>query len=339
MKRNKRMGAVRKPSEPTSRATRRGAVQSRAGLTDRAGAYWAHHRTSAQDSLHRLLSTPLQTLLTALVVAIALALPATLLVALNNIYALGENWDANPKISLYLDLDASETAIANLRERVRARPEVADLVYISPEQAVLQFQELSGFGEALQSLEENPLPPTLVLSPRASAREPAQLQLLASQLRQEPLVADISLDMEWVRRLRDAMLLGKRAVYALASLLALGVLIAVGNTIRLAIENRRDEIVVAKLVGGTDGFVRRPFLYSGGWYGLMGGALACLLVALGDWSLSGPVQRLAASYQSSFQLQGLGLAGSLLLLLLSVLLGWLGSWLAVSRHLNQIEPR
>jgi cell division transport system permease protein len=316
-----------------------GAVQSRTGFSDVSKAWWAHHKTSAVTSLARLLKTPLQTLLTALVVAIALALPATLLMALNNIHQLGNAWDSSPKISVYLDVRARDLAIQTLRQEFEAMPEITQLDYIAPEQAARDFQRMSGFGAALEALEENPLPPTMVITPAPGAREPAQLQRLAERLAQDPLVDEVSLDMEWVRRLRELMVLGKRALYALASLLALGVLIALGNTIRLVIENRRDEIVVTKLVGGTDGFVRRPFLYTGGWYGFMGGLLACGLVAAGHWTLSGSVARLAATYQSNFELEGLGLWGNLGLLALSSLLGWLGAWLAVSRNLGQIQPR
>ncbi len=316
-----------------------GAVQSRTGFGDVSKAWWAHHRTSAITSLVRLLKTPLQTLLTALVVAIALALPATLLMALNNLHQVGQAWDSSPKISVYLDARARDLAIQTLRGELEAMPEVARLLYISPEQAALDFQRMSGFGAALEALDENPLPPTMVITPVPGAREPMQLQRLAERLAENPLVDDVRLDMEWVRRLHELMILGKRALYALASLLALGVLIALGNTIRLVIENRRDEIVVTKLVGGTDGFVRRPFLYTGGWYGFMGGLLACALVAAGHWTLSGSVARLAATYQSNFELAGLGPMGNLGLLALSSLLGWLGAWLAVSRNLGQIQPK
>lgn len=337
-----RSGASRRvpaPVEVSPASARGGAIQRKTGFTDLSKAYWAHHRTSAFGSLVRLLSTPLQTLMTALVVAIALALPATLLMGLHNVQQLGERWDASPRLSVYIDARARDLAIDELRQRLLAMPEIADLVYVSPEQALADFQAVSGFSEALGALDENPLPPTFVVTPAEMLREPQQLQRLAQRLSEEPLVDDVGLDLEWVRRLRELMVLGQRIVYALASLLALGVLIAVGNTIRLAIENRRDEILVSKLVGGTNGFVRRPFLYSGAWYGLLGGLLACLLVAAGYWTVDGSVARLAATYQSDFQLQGLGVSGNFGLLALSSLIGWLGAWLAVSRHLSRIEPK
>jgi cell division transport system permease protein len=154
-----------------------------------------------------------------------------------------------------------------------------------------------------------------------------------------PQIDQAVLDLEWVQRLYSMMALGKRLVIALAALLALGVLLVVGNTIRLAIESRRDEIVIVKLVGGTNAFVRRPFLYTGLWYGLGGGILAWLIIGFGLFWLSSPVAELAGLYRSQFELQGLGIGDSLMMWLCGGLLGLAGAWLAVSRHLGAIEPR
>lgn len=325
----------REPVKPISR----GASQSRTRGSDLVHSWWLHHKVSAYESLQRLLRTPVQTLMTALVVAIALALPATLLIALNNVQQLGENWDASPKISVFLRLDARPEAIEQLQQQLEARADVRQVQYISPEQALADFQEVSGFGEALKMLDENPLPPTLIVAPAAHAVDPAQLQLLLEQIAQHDIVDQVDLDMEWVRRLHEIMILGRKIIYALAGLLGLGALLAVGNTIRLAIENRREEILVIKLVGGTNSFARRPFLYSGGWYGLIGGLLAAIIVGIGYLNINGPVARLAAAYQSDFVLRGLGWSGSLYLLCLSTGLGLVGAWLAVSRHLGDIEPK
>jgi cell division transport system permease protein len=308
-------------------------------LSDKSRAYWAHHRVSFFSSCARLLSTPVQTLMTSLVVAIALALPATLYIALNNVQELGDSWDANPKISAYLNPRAKENAIEDFIVTLKKLNEVSDVEYLSAEQALIDFQARSGFGETLTELEENPRPPTLIITPVASVSDPDTLKLLGERLLKEALIDDVSLDMEWVRRLREIMILGKKIVVALAAILGLGVLLAIGNTIRLAIENRKEEIVVTKLVGGTDGFVRRPFMYSGAWYGFFGGVLACIIVALGYLSINQSVQRLADLYQSGFQLHALGLEGNAILLASATLLGLFGSWLAVSRHLSQIQPR
>lgn len=317
----------------------RGARQSRTGFADHWHAWRQHHGASALDSFGRLADTPLQTLMTALVVAIALALPATLLLALGNLQRVGERWDSNPKVTIFLKLGSQEAAIEGLRASLQRMPEVQDLEYISAEQALQSFQSQSGFSEAITALETNPLPPTVVVTPTAEAIAPAQLEVLRQRISSDPLVDEVSLDMEWVRRLNAIMTLGKQLVMGLAGLLGLGVLLVIGNTIRLEIESRREEIVVIKLVGGTDGFVRRPFLYTGFWYGVIGGLLSCLLVSVGVASLSGPVRALAATYQDTFVLHGLGFAGCLMLVICCIALGLLGAWLAVGRHLSAIEPR
>ncbi len=317
----------------------RGARHSRIGFADHWQAWHQHHRASALDSFGRLADTPLQTLMTALVVAIALALPATLLLALGNVQRVGERWDSSPKITVFLKLGSQETAINGFRDTLQGMPEIEELEYISPEQALQSFQSQSGFSEALTALENNPLPPTLVVTPAPAMSAPAQLDALRQRIAGDALVDDVSLDMDWVRRLNAIMTLGKQLVMGLAGLLGLGVLLVIGNTIRLEIESRREEIVVIKLVGGTDGFVRRPFLYTGFWYGVIGGLLSCLLVSVGVASLGGPVRTLAATYQDTFVLHGLGFVGCVALVICCIALGLLGAWLAVGRHLSAIEPR
>jgi cell division transport system permease protein len=315
----------------------RGAHLSRTGFSDLWQAWWRHHLDSALDGFGRLADAPLQTLMTSLVVAIALVLPAVLLLALANVQRLGERWDADPKLTAYLHLQAQPAAIEVLRERLQTLPEVVRLDYVSQEQALREFQAQSGFGEALAGLDHNPLPPTLVITP--SSTSPEALDKLRAKVAAEAIVQEVALDMAWVRRLHAYMEFGRQLVLGLAGLLALGVLLVIGNTIRLEIESRRDEIVVTKLVGATNGFVRRPFLYTGAWYGVIGGLLACLLISTGAALLDKSVRQLAASYQSDFQLQGLGLAGCGLLMLGCVGLGLVGAWLAVGRHLSAIEPR
>ncbi|WNO08996.1 permease-like cell division protein FtsX [Teredinibacter sp. KSP-S5-2] len=315
-----------------------GAVQSRTTFGDKLSSWWIHHHTSFLGAFSRLIATPVQTLMTSLVVAIALALPATLFVALSNIQELGDNWDAQPKISAYLNVRAREAAILSFIDEVKRMPDVARVEHLSPAKALEDFQKYSGFGEVLSGLDENPLPATVIITPKSSL-QPHELKRLGEQIAKNPIVDEASLDMEWVKRLRELMVLGKKIVVALASLLGLGVLLAVGNTIRLAIENRRDEIVVVKLVGGTDAFVRRPFIYAGAWYGFFGGVIASIIVAVGFFTLSDTVGRLAFLYQSDFSLQGLSFGQNLQLLLVSTLLGWAGARLAVGRHLASIEPK
>ncbi|HTF83524.1 MAG TPA: permease-like cell division protein FtsX [Cellvibrio sp.] len=315
-----------------------GAVQSKSRLGDRFDAWMAHHSTTAIDSLLRLLRTPLQSLMTWLVVAIAVALPAVLYIALTNIQNIGYSWQDSSQISVFLNKQVSDSQAEELRRRWANRADIAQVTYVSPATALEEFKTASGLGDVVDSLDENPLPGVLLVQPGLAGSTPAGLAALEQVLRQEPLVTDVRIDMQWVQRLHQFMAVAQRVVMALAGLLALGVILVIGNTIRLAIENRRDEILVVKLVGGTNAYVRRPFLYTGLWYGLGGGLLALVLLAIGLGWLGGPVAHLADLYQSSFRLQGLGFIHSLQLVLLAGITGLLGAWIAVGRHLSHIEP-
>ncbi len=315
-----------------------GAKNYKAGVSDHWQAYLAHHSFSAKDSLMRLLQTPIQSLMTWLVIAVALALPATLFTGLDNLQALGERWDGTPQMSLFISPRARPAAIDQLQQRLQQHPQIEAMTFISAEQALQNFEEHSGMGNALRSLDANPLPPTLLIEPRQGIT-PGQLQQLGDTLQAEPIVEDLLYDQAWIERLHEILRLGEQLVIVFGALFAIGVLLVIGNTIRLTIESRRDEIVIIKLVGGTDAFVRRPFLYTGFWYGLMGALLAWLLLQLGLAALDGPVANLARLYQSSFQLSGLGLQGSVILISFGVLVGWIGAWLAVGRHLGAIQPQ
>ncbi|MCW9088720.1 MAG: permease-like cell division protein FtsX [Gammaproteobacteria bacterium] len=300
--------------------------------------YLLRHAQTLIYALGQLSRRPFATLMTVAVIGIALAMPAGLHVMLKNVQSVLSGWDSAAQISLFLQKDATESSALALATQLEQRSEIASVDYISAEQAMSEFQRLSGFGDALKALEENPLPAVLVIHPALQQQGPEQLQRLVEELRGEAKVDLAQLDMQWVKRLYGLMDIGRRGVWVLASLLALAVLLVVGNTIRLAIQNRRDEIVITKLIGGTDAFIRRPFLYTGFWYGLLGGVIAFVMVEASLWVLAGPVNNLAGLYNSSFHLAGvdLGTAGALLLGGLS--LGLCGSWLAVGRHLREIEP-
>jgi cell division transport system permease protein len=321
-------------------ATRKeGASQSRAGIKDMLHSWLQHHRLSAIDSLQRLLRNPFSSVLTWLVIGIALALPVGLSVALENVKVVSGNLDSPAQISLFLRAEMSYEAAQQLQKRLDKREDVASTRLVSKQEALQEFQQLSGFGDVLRNLDDNPLPNLILVTPAAQRPDGEQAALLQAHLQQEAGVARAVLDMAWVQRLNALMHLSQRLVMVLASILALGVLLIIGNTIRLAIESRREEIVVVKLVGGSDAFVRRPFLYTGLWYGLGGASLSWIVVSAALWGLRGPLSALALLYQSDFYLQGLGVLGGLQLLLLGGALGLLGAWLAVARHLSAIQPR
>jgi cell division transport system permease protein len=304
----------------------------------RVNAYFTHHLWVLVSTLGGLWRTPLATLMTAAVIGIALALPAGLHVLLQNVQQLSTGWEGTAQMSLFLKQDVSEKSIESLAKKLRGWEGVADVRYISREQALAEFRELSGFGGALESLDENPLPAVLVVRPTTQAAEPAQMELLLGRVKELESVDLAQLDMEWVRRLSGIIEVGKRGVMLLAGLLGMAILLVVGNTIRLTILSRTQEIIVTKLIGATNAFIRRPFLYTGIWYGLMGGVLAWLLVAILLGLLSDPVSRLSFLYNSQFSLGGLDLETVAILLGSGVTLGLLGSWMAVGKHLQAIEP-
>ena len=315
-----------------------GASLSRTDLRGHAKAWIQHHRLSAADSLMRVLDSPGSSVLTWLVIGIALALPVGLNVALDNVSQVSAGWDSPAQISLFLQAEVSPDRLRELEGEMGARQDVSKTRVISRDEALDEFRTLSGFADVLASLQENPLPDLILVTPDAALDGPA-VSALREELQGNSDVAEAVLDMEWLQRLNSLMALSRRLVVAIGCMLVVGVMLILGNTIRLAIEGRRDEIVIVKLVGGSNGFVRRPFLYTGLWYGVGGGVLAALLVSAALWSLEKPISDLAMLYESAFQLSGLGVMGSLNLVILGGLLGLAGAWLAVSRHLARIQPR
>jgi cell division transport system permease protein len=285
-----------------------------------------------------VLEQPWASLLTWLVIGIALALPVGLNVALDNAQAVSADWDSPAQISLFLKTDVSATAAQQLEQVLADNQAIARTVLVPRDAALQEFRELSGFSDVLSSLDENPLPHLILVSPDTKLQLEAVLALRA-ELLARPQVEQAVLDMEWLQRLNSVMALSRRIVLSVGVMLVLGVALILGNTIRLAIESRRQEIVIVKLVGGSNAFVRRPFLYTGLWYGVGGGIIAAMLVALALWALEGPTSQLAGLYQSEFALQGLGVMGGLNLVILGGVLGLIGAALAVSRHLRHIEPR
>lgn len=324
-------------SDATS-GRREGASLSRTSFRGRYDAWLRHHRQSSADSLIRILDNPVSSILTWLVIGIALALPVSLDVALDNAGRVSSTWDSPAQLSLFLVDGTSQVAATALTEELSNNPQLARVQFVSREDALAEFTRVSGFADILENLEENPLPHVVLVEPLDSLN-PDEVTALRDEFEALALVAEATLDMAWLQRLNSLLELSRRSVLALGGFLIFGVVLILGNTIRLAIESRRDEIVIVKLVGGSNAFVRRPFLYTGLWYGVGGGVFAALLVSAGLWFLSAPVEQLAALYGSDFSLRGPGLIGSLNLVLVGGVLGLTGAWLAVSRHLGAIEPR
>ena len=327
-----------RPAAPASEtAPRSGARAQQTRFSSRLRAWGRHHRAMALDSLFRLVRYPLGNLLTMLAIAIALVLPAALWLTLDSAKLLDAELDESASLTVYLDMGIDAAQAARIEEAVSADGGVAQTRMISPEQGMADFQQSLGIDDTLAGLDDNPLPASIVISPQDV--EPAAMAELAERLEGVTGIDEVRVDLAWVERLRHLAALGRRVALALGVLFGFGVLLVVGNTIRLAVESRRREIEVVMLIGATHAFVRRPFLYSGAGDGAGGGLLALGLLALGNHWLSLPVAALAASYGASFTLPQLDVTGSTILLSCSILLGWLGAWLAVTRHLSSIRPR
>jgi cell division transport system permease protein len=298
----------------------------------------ARHAQTFVGSLGRLLREPVGSFSTMAVIAVALALPLMLGVLLKNARAATAQWNQAFDLSVYLDTQAAPARAQALAAQLRSRPDVAAVRVITAAAALAQFREASGLGPALDALTDNPLPDTLVVTPTVDAGTPARMQALRAAITAAPDVHLVQIDTEWVSRLNAILDLLHRILWLVASLLGLGVVLVIGNTIRLDILNRRAEIEVMKLVGATNGFARRPFLYSGAWYGLGGGVLALIVVALAVKLLSGPVDRLASAYASPFHLRGLGAGAGSAVVAGTVALSWIGAWLAAGRHIRGTDP-
>jgi cell division transport system permease protein len=296
------------------------------------------HAQVALASLGRLFRAPVGTLMTSMVIGIAVCLPAGMWAMLDNVRQLSGSLDGAASISVFVKNTVTDEELQTLHENLGKLPEVSSTELISRQQALDEFRQFSGFGRAIDILQDNPLPAVIVVIPAADHGTAERAPLLLKRIEQEAGVDFAQLDLEWVRRFHAITDIAVRAVVILASVLGLAVLLIIGNTIRLEIQNRHDEIAITKLIGATNAFIRRPFLYMGFWFGLLGGITAWLLVSLSLWLLSGPISSLTGLYQSEFRLDLLGFAATLLIVLGSAVLGLIGARIAVGRHLDAIEP-
>jgi cell division transport system permease protein len=327
----------RKPQNRMKAAVASKPATPRADRRPRPGmrAWREQHLYSFFSSLGRLAARPWAALLTLLVMALALALPLLLYLVLVNAQQLhGDMRDAGA-ISVFLKPHLEHAAVDGVAKRLRAHDSVASVAVKTPEQGLLEFRNQSGFADALNVLRDNPLPAVLIVTPRADVTHVAAL---VAQFGSEPEVDLVQYDAAWRQRLDAILGAATRAAQVLAALLALAVLLVVGNTIRLDILGRSDEIEVMQLLGASSGFVRRPFLYSGLWYGAFSAALALLVIVVVEVTLSAPLQQLATSYDHRFSVRGLDLLPALATLGVGALLGWCGAWLATWRHLAR-APR
>jgi cell division transport system permease protein len=296
--------------------------------------WFAQHLAALRDALRRLAASPLNTILSLLVIGIALTLPTAGWIVLDNLRAVTHSASSVQQISIFMALDAGKRDIGEIESRLRNGKPGA-WRFIAKDEALKRLQSTEGMAEIVASLPKNPLPDAFVVEPIDV--QPAALEQLAKSFSGWPKVAHVQLDSGWVKRFDAFLRIGKLVVTLLAGLFA-GALVAVTfNTIRLQILAQGAEIEVAKLIGATDAFIRRPFHYFGALQGALGGLLAALIVAAGVHLLAAPVAELAALYGGNFALHGLSPGNTALLALAGALLGWLGAQISVAIRLRRID--
>lgn len=298
----------------------------------------SRHANLSVGTLGRLCKQPFASLMIVLVIAITLAIPAALNLVVKNAQAISSGWDNALDFSVYLKSALSAADAENLRTIIEQRADVDTVRLITADEALREFKSRSGFGEALEHLSENPLPHALVVRPSPVNTEKS-LILLQEEIANLPEAELVQVDTEWVRRFHAILDILKRVIAIGTALLAAAIIVIIGNTIRLEIQNRREEIEVTKLIGASNAFVRRPFLWSGFWYGVLGGLLALGLVYYGLYLLREPAAKLAGLYNSQVTMLSLNLEECVVIVATAVGLGLVGSWFAAARHMRRIEPR
>jgi len=297
-----------------------------------------HHRQAATGSLQRAIALPIATLLTWLVVGIALALPASLLVILQNLEGARANLSSPARFSVLLDTSVTLAKAEQTAARIEARLDVTAVSLLASDDALERFAVDTGLGGLLESLSENPLPHTVLVEPSEDLN-PERLAGLAKALANFSGVDQVVFDTLWQARLDSMLQLGQRLAWGIGCLMVFGAVLILANTIRLAIEARRDEIIVIKLIGGGDGYARRPFLYTGLWSGMGGGLLGAVMVGAFLLYLTAPVDQLLQLYDSDLRFRGLGIIGVLAMMLLGGIIGLLSAWQASAAQLKHVEPR
>lgn len=306
-------------------------------FSDKLRAYRDLHAHALFSSLGRLVASRLNAVLTIIVLSISISLACGFYLLVENVQQLTSDLETSNQISLFLRDDVSLASANRLANGIKLDPSVQSVKVITKEQALKEFEDFSGFGEAVRALEKNPLPIVLQVIPKNSLEEGQNIETLVENFKQAAEVDFAQLDMQWVKRLQLMIDVAQCSVALLGILLSLAVLFITGNTIRLELHNRKDEIVIAKLVGATNSFVQRPFLYSGFWIGFFSGISAWFIVTIMMLVLKQPVEKLSMLYNSSFHLLFMGFFETLALIAVSSLLGIAGSWVVVRLQLQQLN--
>jgi cell division transport system permease protein len=301
--------------------------------------YWFFlHVQSFVYSLGQYCRNLLTSILTTAVIGISLALPGGFYLLLENAQQVTSDWDGAIQITAFLKQDIDEPKAADVIARLLVNPKIEAAKFIQRDQALAEYKELSGFSEVIDLLDENPLPSIIIVFPKLTALPDGGDQQIIEFLYAQPEIEIAQYDQQWVNRLYGIIDIIQRCIIIFSAFIGFGVLLIVGNTIRMAIYHHRNEIQITKLFGATNAFIQRPFLYAGFWYGLSGGIASWALLTLTLQFLKSPVSQLAELYTSEFKLVGLTGMETLIMLSCGVFLGLFGSWISVQRHLRAIEP-
>lgn len=295
------------------------------------------HIRACLTGLYRFSRVPFTTLMTIAVIGMSLALPLGLYFLLQNAQIVSNNLEHSTQISLVLSTNAEQKDIDGLIDQLQRNPEIAEVSYISPQQGLHEFQQLAGFEDILALLPENPLPPIIQIQPALGVQSSSAITQLVASLKALPGVEFARVDMQWVKKLNAILEIAHRTVLALGLLFSCGIILVIGNTVRLTTERYRDEVEITKLIGATNAFVRRPFLYTGIFYGTFGAILAWLLIDFIVLWLQTPIKDLALLYHSTFELQELDYLSAIAVIAIGAFLGLVGSYLAVGHHLRTME--
>jgi cell division transport system permease protein len=307
-------------------------------FVDKWHAYKNLHAHALFSSLGRLVASKFSSAMTIVVLAIAISLACGFYILVENLQQLAGNLESSNQISLFLKDEISEVRARTFADKIRQNADIQDVKIITKEQALAEFQAYSGFGEAVKALDKNPLPVVIQVLPKNSLESEQEIGVLLDNFNRSPEVDFAQMDMQWVKRLQSIIELATKGVTLLSILLGAGVLFITANTIRLELYNRRDEVVIAKLVGATNGFIHRPFLYSGFWIGFFSGVMAWFIVTIIMLILKQSVENLSRLYDGSFHLLFLGFVDTLALLLISSVLGVVGSWIVLNCQLQKLKP-
>ncbi len=308
-------------------------------FSDKSQAYLILHAHALFSSLGRISRNSFTSAMTIIVMAIAISLASGFYLLVVNMQKLTGEIEATNQISLFLKPNVSDNSGKQLVDKIRGNNKVAEVILITKQQALAEFKQYSGFGDALNILETNPLPTVIQVLPQNTLNDIKAIESLMLEFNQSPKVDFSQLDMQWLQRLQSMMEIMQRGVFILSLLLGFAVVIITGNTIRLELQNRQDEVIVAKLVGATYAFIQRPFLYTGFWLGFIAGLVAWLLVTVIMLIIQAPIENLSNLYNASFDLSYLGFVDIIALLGLSSILSVIGAWAVLHYQLQQIKPK